>query len=99
MNTLTNMPNEIEPQEKESDKKVEEDKKLWPRDPLREEDEKASAETERHLWTDGEADEEQKDKKLWPRDSLREEDEKASAETERHLWTEGEKKEEQKKKE
>ena len=55
MNTLTNKPDEIEPQEKESDKKkIEEDKKLWPRDPLREEDEKASAEKERELWTDDE---------------------------------------------
>jgi hypothetical protein len=98
MNTLTNMPDEIEPQEKESDKKIEEDKKLWPRDPLREENEKASAETERHLWPEGEAEEEE-DKKLWPRDPLREEDEKASAEKERELWTEDEKKEEEKKKE
>ena len=64
MNTLTNKPDEIEPQEKESDKKkIEEDKKLRPRDPLREEDEKASAEKERELWTDDEKKEREGKKK------------------------------------
>jgi hypothetical protein len=56
------MPDEIEPQEKEGDKKIEEDKKLWPRDPMREEDEKVSAEKERELWTEDKNKEEEKKK-------------------------------------
>ena len=92
MNTQSNAPDEIEPQEKSGDENKEEDKKLWPREPMRAEDEKASAEIERHLWPEGEAEAEEEDKKLWPREKLRDKDEKASAEVERTLWDEDEKK-------
>jgi hypothetical protein len=90
MSTQSNTP-ENTPQEKDSGK-VKEDKKLWPREPLRPEDEKASAEIERHLWPEGEAEGEE-EKKIWPREPLRAEDEKAKAEIERELWSEEENKE------
>jgi hypothetical protein len=91
------------PQKNNPPKKVgskEEDKKLWPREDMRTEDEKANAEVERHLWPEGEVkEEEEEEKKVWPREGLRKEDEKADAEVERDLWTEDEgKKKEQPKK-
>jgi hypothetical protein len=90
MSTQGDQPEEVEPQETESGQKKGEDKKLWPREPLRAEDEKASAEIERHLWPEGEPEDEEK--KIWPRETLREEDEKTSAEIERELWSEEENK-------
>jgi hypothetical protein len=90
MSTQGNKPDKDERQEKESGSEIDEEKKIWPRESLREEDEKASAEIERHLWPEGEPEDEEK--KIWPRESLREEDEKTSAEIERELWSEDEKK-------
>jgi hypothetical protein len=78
------------PPKKVSNEK-EEDKKLWPREDMRAEDEKANAEVERHLWPEGDVKEEE-EKKIWPREGERGKDEKASAEVERDLWTEDEEK-------
>jgi hypothetical protein len=97
MNTPNSTQDENKPQEKESGKIKEEDKKLWPREPLRPEDEKASTEIERHLWPEEEVKDEE-EKKIWPREPLRPEDEKAEAEIERQLWTEEEGEEEKQKK-
>jgi hypothetical protein len=91
MNTPNHMQDEDKPQEEESGKVKEEDKKLWPREPLRPENEKASAEIERHLWPEEEVEDEE-EKKLWPREAMRPEDEKADAEIKRQLWSEEEKK-------